>query len=141
MEQQVTMKSSVFRRLESHAKGFDTPASVIERILDFYEEHQNCLQDKNQEKSKVNLPVKSFELEVKFFPDGESEFKKVLLEKKLAWIKLYKTDGTSEQKLWKAHDFTEKSNLMGNLRSGYLRGWRDKGICKAVLAIEKSDIS
>jgi len=140
MEQQITIKSSIFRRLETHAKGFDTPANVIERILDFYDEHRNCVQDKNQEKTKVNLPVKSFELEFKFFPDGESEFKKALLGKKLAWIKLYKTDGTSELKLWKAHDFTEKSSLIGNLRSGHLRGWKDRGIFKAALAIEKSDI-
>lgn len=141
MEHQITMSSVLYKRLESHAKGFDTPTNVIERILDFYEEHQNSLPRKDQEKQKESLPVKSFKLEVSFFPCGENVFRKALLENKLAWIKLYKTDGTFEVKLWKAQGFTEKSDLMGNLRSGYLRGWKNKGIYKAELAIDKSDIS
>jgi hypothetical protein len=140
MEQQITMTSALFNRLESHAKGFDTPTNVIERLLDYYEKHQNRLTPKDNEKPKESLPVKSFELEVLFFPNGEDVFKGALLERKLAWIKLFKTDGTFDLKLWKANDFTEKSDLMGNLRSGYLRGWKTKGIYKAVLAIEKSDI-
>lgn len=140
MEKQITMSSELYARLASHAKGFDTPTNVIERILDFFEEHQKCSTAKELENPKVNLPVASYSLEVVFFPDGEEAFKKALLEKRLAWVKLYKTDGSFVVKLWKAHDFREESDLMGNLRSGYLRGWRHKGICRAELAIDKSDI-
>lgn len=136
MEKQIMMTSELYARLASHAKGFDTPTNVIERILDFYEAYQKC----PDEKPKANSPVTSFSIEIVFFPDGEEAFKKALLEKRLAWVKLHKTDGSSVIKLWKAHDFKEDSDLMGNLRSGYLRGWRHKGICRAELAIDKSDI-
>jgi hypothetical protein len=140
MDQQVALPSVLYKRLESYAKGFDSPTNVIERLLDFYEEYQNRLPAKDYEQPKESLPVKSYKLEVLFIPNGENVFKEALLERKLAWIKLFKTDGTFELKLWKAQDFSQKSDVMGNLRSGYLRGWKTKGIYKAVLAIEKSDI-
>lgn len=140
MEKQIMVSSELYARLASHAKGFDTPTNVIERILDFYEAYQKCSDEKEFEKPKGNSAVTSYSIEVAFFPGGEEVFKKALLEKKLAWVKLYKTDGTSVVKLWKAHDFKEESDLMGNLRSGYLRGWRHKGICRAELAIDKSDL-
>jgi hypothetical protein len=34
----VRIPDNVYSRLEKHAVGFDTPANVIERILDYYEE-------------------------------------------------------------------------------------------------------
>jgi len=37
MSKTIRIPSELFIRLEKHAKGFDTPASVIERILDSYE--------------------------------------------------------------------------------------------------------
>ena len=39
MSQVIRIPESLYRRLESHAIGFDTPAAVLERILDFYETH------------------------------------------------------------------------------------------------------
>ena len=37
MSQVIRIPESIYKRLESHAKGFDTPANVIERLLNFYE--------------------------------------------------------------------------------------------------------
>ena len=39
MSQVIRIPESLYRRLESHAIGFDTPSAVLERILDFYETH------------------------------------------------------------------------------------------------------
>lgn len=39
MSQVIRIPESLYKRLESHAIGFDTPAAVIERFLDFYENH------------------------------------------------------------------------------------------------------
>lgn len=41
MSQVIRIPESIYRRLESHAIGFDTPAAVLERILDFYETHHH----------------------------------------------------------------------------------------------------
>ena len=38
MSQVIRIPYNLYQRLSSHAKGFDTPANVIEKILDFYEE-------------------------------------------------------------------------------------------------------
>lgn len=43
MSQVVRIPSDTYKRLESYAVGFDTPASVIERLLDFYETHNRRL--------------------------------------------------------------------------------------------------
>ena len=37
MSQVIRIPSEIYKRLESYAVGFDTPAGVIERLLDFYE--------------------------------------------------------------------------------------------------------
>lgn len=37
MSQVIRIPRDVYKRLESYAIGFDTPAGVIERLLDFYE--------------------------------------------------------------------------------------------------------
>lgn len=39
MSQVIRIPSNIYKRLESYAIGFDTPAGVIERLLDFYELH------------------------------------------------------------------------------------------------------
>ena len=41
MSQVIRIPRDVFKRLESYAVGFDTPAGVIERLLDFYESKIN----------------------------------------------------------------------------------------------------
>ena len=71
---------------------------------------------------------------------AETIFKKALIEKKEAYVRLYKIDGTFELKYWNASKFNEFSTLRNNINSGYLRGWKDRGIYKAEFAIEKSDL-
>ncbi len=39
MSQVIRIPGHVYKRLESKAKGFDTPAGVIEKLLDFYDQH------------------------------------------------------------------------------------------------------
>jgi vacuolar-type H+-ATPase subunit I/STV1 len=43
-------------------------------------------------------------------------------------ITLYYTNQRVKHDIWKVDNFTQKSSLSGNLHSGYLRGWREKGI-------------
>ncbi|BBO78610.1 hypothetical protein DSCW_60270 [Desulfosarcina widdelii] len=40
MSQVIRIPEHLYKRLETHAKGFDTPAGVIERVLSFYEKHR-----------------------------------------------------------------------------------------------------
>lgn len=54
MSQVIRIPESLYKRLESHAIGFDTPAGVLERILDFYEtHHSNITTSNNVQKSSV----------------------------------------------------------------------------------------
>lgn len=41
MSQVIRISESIYERLESLAKGFDSPGIVIERLLEFYEKHYN----------------------------------------------------------------------------------------------------
>ncbi len=49
-------------------------------------------------------------------------------------------DGTKHLHEWNALRFTEHSNVLGNLRSGYLINWREKGIVNAEIAIDKNEL-
>jgi len=40
MSEVIRISEATYKSLESLARGFDTPGSVIERLLDFYEKHQ-----------------------------------------------------------------------------------------------------
>ena len=40
MSEVIRISESTYKRLESLARGFDTPGNVIERLLDFYERLQ-----------------------------------------------------------------------------------------------------
>ncbi|RII27758.1 MAG: hypothetical protein CXR31_05895 [Geobacter sp.] len=140
MEKTILISSELYKRLEAHATGFDTPANVIEKILNFYENNFDTSIKTSEVKIPAPTPARSFQLEVIFHPNNENEFKKLLLSNKVAWVKLFNVNGRTETKKWKAQSFTQQSDVMGNLRSGYLRGWREKGICKAVLAIDPDDL-
>ena len=88
-----------------------------------------------------SVPDKATSIEIVYHPDNDvGRFKQLLLKHRRADVKLSKTDGTSEIHVWNAGRFTEKSDVENNLRSGYLRGWRTKGICKAELSINKDDL-
>lgn len=136
MSHVLRVSSQLYRRLEAHAKGFDTPANVIESLLDYYEDHENT------ESTRTMKPEHSpsSDLEVLLYPEDENKFKELLLADKRAYVRLYKTDESHETKEWNASRFSETSNVMGNLRSGPLRGWKSKGICKAVIAINREDL-
>ncbi len=140
MEKTISISAELYKRLEAHATGFDTPTNVIEKILEFYENNHDSAPKTTDVKIITPTPPRSLHLEVIFHPSSEAEFKELLLAKRVAWIKIYKVDNSVETKMWKAQSFTEQSDVMGNLRSGYLRGWREKGICKAILAINPDDL-
>ena len=136
MSQVVRIPTQLYQRLEKYAKGFDNPANVIERLLDYYEHHEKTESTKAME-SDYSSPS---DLEILLYPKDESEFKELLLADKRAYVRLYKTDEGHETREWNASRFRESSNLIGNLRSGPLRGWKGKGIYKAVIAINRDDL-
>lgn len=140
MEKQITISTNLYKRLEAHAVGFNTPQDVIARILDYYESNSGQAVNKVLLKNIDDKPIRSLQLEINMIPNNELEFKKLMLERRLAWVKIFKLDGTEDIKLWKVQAFTSDSDLKGNLRSGYLRGWKEKGIYKAVLAINEEDL-
>ncbi|PCJ02014.1 MAG: hypothetical protein COB14_03115 [Alphaproteobacteria bacterium] len=117
MKQTIEVSTAIYSRLESLAEGFDTPEAVIARLLDNIE---------GKEDKKPTLV---------FDPSDEDLFKHKLIEAKEAEVVLYKIDGTREVSRWKANSFSETSNLRGNLWSGYLRGWKSKGIKNAEFSI------
>lgn len=140
MSQVIRIPEILYGRLEKYAHGFDTPANVIEKILNYYERHCEESTEISQEQpgQSIELPTS---LEIIYHPEGENIFKKALLEKKQAYVCLYKMDGTSEISIWNASKFSSHSDVNNNLRSGYLRNWKKKGIFKAVIAINKTDIA
>lgn len=75
-----------------------------------------------------------------YHPSDEHSFKQAFLQTKRAYILLHKMDGTKELKEWNAPKFNAYSNVNNNLRSGYLRGWRERGIIKAEITTNKSDL-
>lgn len=136
MRRQIDVSDEIYGRLESHARGFDTPENVIERMLNFYDQNND-----------PDIPVASFnpsrpitklneQLDLIFSPVDELKFKELLLKIKTAQIHIYKTDGSKVIKTWRVKNFTESSSLKGNLLSGYLRGWRERGIYKAEVVID-----
>lgn len=137
MSQVIRIPDDLYKRLEKHASGFDTPANVIERVLDAYEGIDK--REGPRESSQVRKPATK--LEIEYFADSEESFKEQLLSTKVAYIKLHYTDGESEIKEWNASRFTKDSRVDGNLRSGYLRGWKERGIYKAELSVNRDDFA
>lgn len=92
----------------------------------------------SKEQNQGNLTNDS--LEIQLNPASESEFRRMLLISKTAYITTFYKDGTSNQKKWDAHKFTESSNVLGNLRSRpeFRKGnWQKLGIEKVYVSIEK----
>lgn len=135
MSQVIRIPISLYNRLSSYAKGFDTPASVIEKMLDFYEKGKG-LHSSAAIESENKKPLS---LEIIYSPSNEDEFKKALLQTQKAYILLHKVDGTTNFKEWNASNFGVNSDVNSNLRSGYLRGWKNKGIFKAEISTNKND--
>ena len=137
MKQSIEIPISLYQRLSSHAKGFETPATVIERLLNSFEGQKSTEPDLSV-KQTASLPIS---LEIVYYPTDEESFKQKLLQKKIAYLLLHKLDGTKEIKEWNASNFQPHSSVNGNLRSGYLRGWKNKGIVKAEISTNKNDLS
>lgn len=137
MSQVIRISEELYKRLENHANGFDTPSNVIERVLNLYEGVTDASSDTkpNPEKAPAS------DLEIIYFADSEEDFKKQLISKKKAYIKLHYTNGVTETKSWNAKRFSPKSRVDGNLRSGYLRGWKDRGIFRAELSVNHEDVA
>ena len=132
MSPTIQISEELHQRLGKHSSGFKTPADVIAEMLDFYERNGDGV---------IAEILPASRLEIVYYPVNDAEhFKRLLLEHGFAHIKLSKTDGTSEIYLWNAARFKETSSMSTNLRSGYLRGWRARGICKAELSIDKDKL-
>ncbi|MDQ6970756.1 MAG: hypothetical protein Q9M16_09625 [Mariprofundus sp.] len=139
MSQVIRISDDLYKRLAAHVSGFDTPSNVIERILnefegiDSYSNEENC--------SDTDYDIQQAEaLEIVYVEGSEEGFKQQLLESKKAYIKIYFANNTTEIKEWNATRFSESSKVDGNLRSGYLRNWKKKGIYKVELAVDRGRI-
>jgi len=138
MSQVIRIPSDLFVRLEKLASGFDTPANVIRRLLDYYESEQTM-----QEESKPRQYVQQAtdRPEIILQPEGERAFKSALLRSKAAWVLIHKSDGATHLYKWRATRFKKTSDVKKNLYSGYLRNWRKKGIVKCEIATDKDYFS
>ena len=63
MSQVIRVPLKIYERLEQHANGFDTPANVIERLLNFYDGIENTTSSDEGDvvKSKRNISKYTFE--------------------------------------------------------------------------------
>jgi len=138
MSQVIRISDNLYKRLESHASGFDTPSNVIETILNAYEGKVTNLQTNTDTKSDPQIQPAN-NLEIIYLIGSEELFKKELLTYKKAYIKLYFTDNSEDIKEWNASKFSISSSVDGNLRSGFLRGWKERGIFKAELALTQNE--
>ena len=93
-----------------------------------------------EEVSLNNLDNTSLEkLPIEFVPNDLEDFKKLLLEKKVAKVEWYYNNGKVEYKTWKASRFTKKSNLLSNVysRPEAKNGkWKELGLAKVVYKID-----
>lgn len=80
-------------------------------------------------------------LPIEFVPNDLELFKKLLLEKKKAYVDWYYQNGRVEaQKPWDASRFSKDSNLLANVRSrpeARKGKWKELGLTKVVYKIEK----
>ena len=114
----IELSNDTYDRLAQHATGFESPECVINRILDIIEVEPG---------QKPSLS---------FYPEDEEEFKKQLIEMRRAHVSLRFADGSEELGIWNVRAFNQGSNLRANLWSGYLRGWKERGIISASFRID-----
>ncbi len=139
----IEISRSLYERLGALAQPFETPEEVIERIISSCERVETVepLSSGIETKKEVPEYVNTYsKLNITFFPSQPRQFKKLLLSEKKAWVLLRMKDGSKHLHEWNALRFTEHSSVLGNLRSGYLRNWRKKGIVNAEVAIYKNDL-
>ncbi|MEZ9407431.1 hypothetical protein [Vibrio sp. 10N.286.48.F5] len=117
----IDISQKTYERLSELAKGFDTPDTVINRLLD------------SVSKTPERKPG------ITFNPNNESAFKAALLDTRLAEVCITYSDKPSLFLVWNADKFKESSNLKANLWSGFLRGWKEKGITGITLTVLDSN--
>ncbi len=139
MSQVIRISDDLYKRLESYATGFDTPSRVIELILDEFEVLKLGDSKTETNDAKIHMAPSST-LDIVYCAGTEETFKEQLLETKKAFLKIHYSDGSNELKEWDASRFSEQSRVDGNLRSGYLRGWKNRGIIKAELTVNRKDL-
>jgi hypothetical protein len=134
MSQVIRIEKNLYQRLAKHSNGFETPSQVISKMIDFYE-------TKNNIKPSIEPIIeKSTNLEIIYYPNNDiNNFKQQLIAKKMAYINIHKINGKIEIIEWNAYRFKDSSDIEKNLRSGYLRDWKDKGIFKAELSTNQDD--
>ena len=59
MSQVIRISESIYGRLESLAKGFDTPGNVIERLLEVYEKHHTSVPSTVKSTPRIATPPAS----------------------------------------------------------------------------------
>jgi hypothetical protein len=64
------------------------------------------------------------------------EMHNALVFEEEATVTIYYEDGKSHQLVWHCKNYSQKSNLTSNLGSGFLRGWREKGVIKIRVKVE-----
>jgi hypothetical protein len=136
MSQQIRISDILHSRLGNHAVNFETPTEVIGRILAYYEENDGKGIEIAKKKIKQSSGF-SNSLEIVYCPSDEKVFKQKLVEKKQAFVQIFYIDGHVEEKEWNASRFKSSSVLKNNLYSGHLRGWKERGIWKIKVSIEK----
>lgn len=157
MDKTIRIPNELYRRLESHASGFDTPSNVISRILDMHESVHGKPADRDDPAADRNLATESsvatdtserntniqltIDLDIVYVSGSKERFKRALLVSRKAYIKICYTDGKTEYKLWKASKFCPTSDVRNNLLSGHLRKWRERGIYKAILSVNREDLA
>jgi len=137
MEKTITIPLELYNRLSTLAHGFDTPADVISRLVDSY------VGGHGEAAPVVATLVhtaarQSSSLEIVLSPENEEDFKKAFLSSGVATVKIYKIDNSCTVSEWKLNKFSPSSSVKGNLLSGRLRGWREKGIYKAEVIVAGS---
>ena len=137
MSPNIELSDTIYERLASHAQGFDTPERVIERLLFSYE---NGGTHTPQEVVKTPADSVLHRPEPVFYPGNIEEFKQLLMAQKHVYRRISFQDGTSKLSIWKAGRIDAQSNILGNIYSGVLRDWKQKGITKAEFAIKQQDL-
>lgn len=77
-------------------------------------------------------------LQIQLYPEDSDKFKQLLLKHKTALIKTFYNNKSPEIKEWIVNEFSESSNVMGNLRSRpeFRQGnWQKLGIKKVEVKI------
>jgi hypothetical protein len=131
----IRISDSLYRRLEGYAEGFDTPALVIEKLLD---DHDGI---SAEDKSIAKVPMSARpKPELIFYPADEAEFLKQLVQNDTSWVYIHLIDGSVVPSVWDASRMTLGSNLRANIWSGRLREWKEKGIVKAEFFINPNEL-